>query len=284
MRFLLTQLAILALLVTSQTGQAHTVVMHTENMAMMRPEGIRMPLVFTHATDGGPTMPLEIESFVLASGREFFVQDTDLMDTLEPVQWLNKINEDGSEHRVDAFIANIPRETIRSLGDHQFLLTTKPYFDENDQIYIQQFVKMILNVGGAQTNWYTTQGMPAEIHILKKPYANWVGETISGVVLSDGQPVPYARLEIDYLNYEPDMDNLRFDSEPRIQPGHPSYKYISIMTNADGEFHFGIPYAGWWALAALGVGPEGIKDGYYFSQDAILWIYAEDVPAGAASL
>lgn len=267
----------------SSAAFAHTVVMHTDEMALMRSADVTMPLVFTHATDGGPTMPMEIQSFDLYSGREFFVQQTSLMDTLEPVQWLDRIDENGREHRVDAFVANIPRETIRSLGDYQLMLTTEPYYDPSDEIYIQQFVKVILNVGGAQTNWYTMVGAPAEIHALKTPYANWVGETFSGVVYSDGEPVPYARLEIDYLNYEPDMENLRFAEEPRILPSHPSYKYISMITNDRGEFHFGIPHAGWWAIAALGVGPEYSKDGVYMSQDAILWVYAEDVPVGGGS-
>ncbi len=264
--------------------QAHTVVMHAPEMAVERATDMQMPLVFTHATDGGPTMPMEIESFSLHTGRQFFMEEIDLMDTLEPVQWLNRVNEDGSEDRVDAFVANIPRDTIRSLGDHQFMLVTKPYYDPNDEIYIQQFVKMIYNVGGAQTNWHSSLGVDTEIHLFKTPYANWVGETVKGVVYSDGEPMPYSRLEIDYLNYQPDMENLRFAEEPRIEHSHPSYNYISIMTDKDGEFVFGIPHAGWWALSALGVGPEYNIDGTYLSQDAILWIYAEDVPVGAGSL
>lgn len=264
--------------------QAHTVVMHLPEMAVERATDLQMPLVFTHATDGGPTMPMEIQSFSMHSGREFFMEETDLMDTLEPVQWLDRVDQEGNEHRVDAFVANIPRNTVRSLGDYQFTLTTEPYYDPNDEIYIQQFVKMIFNVGGAQTNWYTSLGEDTEITLFKTPYANWVGETVQGVVYSDGQPVPYARLEIDYLNYEPDLENLKFEDEPRIEPSHPSYKYISIMTNKEGEFVFGIPHSGWWALSALGVGPEYSIDGTYLSQDAILWIYAEDVPVGAGSL
>ena len=262
----------------SSSLNAHTTVMYAEEMALNRAEDVEMAIVFTHATDGGPTMPLEIQSFSQYAGRGGFVDQVDLMDTLEPIQWLNRIDEQGNEVRVQAFQADIPRNRLQSLGDHQLVAITEPYFDVNDNLYIQQFVKVIMNVGGAQTNWFTTLGLPTEIQPLKTPYANWVGETFSGIVYSDGYPVPFARLEIDYLNYGPDLENAEFSDQPYIDHSHPSYKYISIMANENGEFHFGIPAAGWWAIAALGTGPEYRMEGEYLSQDAILWIYAENVP------
>jgi cobalt/nickel transport protein len=257
---------------------AHTTVMHTEEMALNRAADVDMSIVFTHATDGGPTMPISVESFTQYSGRTVFLEEIDLMDNLSSVQWLDHIDEDGNEVRVDAYQAHIPRDQIRSLGDHQLVLVTEPYYDPNDKIYIQQFTKVIMNVGGGQTNWFSTLGLPTEIQPLKTPYANWVGETFSGIVYSDGEPVPFARLEIDYLNYGVDAENAKFSDMPFIEASHPSYKYISILTNENGEFHFGIPAPGWWAIAALGTGPEVRIDNVYLSQDAILWIYAEEVP------
>ncbi len=261
---------------------AHTTVMYTENMALDRAADVDMSIVFTHATDGGPTMPMQIQSFTQHSGRSIRMEETDLMDSLAPIQWLNRIDENGEEIRVDAFSASIARDQIRSLGDHQLVVVTEPYYDVNDEIYIQQFVKVILNVGGGQTNWFSTLGLPTEIQALKTPYANWVGETFSGVVYSEGYPVPFARLEIDYLNYAVDAENARFSEVPYIAARHPSYKYISMITNENGEFHFGIPAAGWWAIAALGTGPEIRYEDIYMSQDAILWIYAENVPLTTA--
>lgn len=262
----------------SSGAYAHTTVMHTDEMALNRAADVDMSIVFTHATDGGPTMPIEVQSFTQYSGREIFIEEFDLMDTLTPIQWLDHIDENGEEVRVDAYSAHISRDQIRGLGDHQLVVVTEPYYDPNDEIYIQQFTKVIMNVGGAQTNWYTTVGLPTEIHALKTPYANWVGETFTGIVLSEGIPVPFARLEIDYLNHGVDAENAKFSDAPFIAASHPSYKYISMITNENGEFHFGIPAAGWWAIAALGTGPEFRKDDIYLSQDAILWIYADEVP------
>ncbi len=257
---------------------AHTTVIHTDEMALNRAADVDLSIFFTHATDGGPTMPMQIQSFTQYSGRGFSMEETDLMDTLTPIQWLDSVDDDGNEVRVDAFTAHIPRDQIRGIGDHQLSLVTEPYYDANDKIYIQQFTKVILNVSGGQTNWYETLGLPTEIQALKTPYANWVGETFSGIVYSEGLPVPFARLEIDYLNYDIDTENAQFSGGPYIAASHPSYKYISIRANERGEFHFGIPAAGWWAIAALGTGPENQIDGTYLSQDAILWIYAEEVP------
>ena len=271
------ELATAICLLGATTAQSHTVVMHTEEMALQRSAAVDLSLVFTHATSGGPTMPMEIQSFELHSGSRYTMGSVDLTNTLTPVEWLDYVDSDGVEHRAAAYTAQIPRDEIRSLGDYQLALVTEPYWDDRDGMYIQQFVKLMLNVGGAQTNWFSTLDMPAEIHALKKPYANYVGEVFSGVVYADGLPVPFARLEIDYLNYEPVPGELRFADTPRIEAPHPSYEYISIMANQHGEFHFGIPHAGWWAIAALTVGPEFEYEGEFLSQDAILWIHAEDV-------
>jgi uncharacterized GH25 family protein len=150
---------------------AHTTVMYTENMALDRAADVDMSIVFTHATDGGPTMPMQIQSFTQHSGRSIRMEETDLMDSLAPIQWLNRIDENGEEIRVDAFSASIARDQIRSLGDHQLVVITEPYYDVNDEIYIQQFVKVILNAGGGQTNWFSTLGLPKPLAALFIPRA-----------------------------------------------------------------------------------------------------------------
>ena len=271
-------LLLTACAILGSSAFAHTTILHTDDMALSRAADVDLSIVFTHATDGGPTMPMEVQSFSNYSGRYISMEERDLMDTLTPVQWLNSTDEEGNEDRVRAYKASIERDQLRNIGDHQLVLVTERYFDVNDNLYIQQFVKTILNVGGGQSNWFTTLGLPTEIMPLKTPYANWVGETFSGVVLSEGEPVPFARLEIDYINYAVDPENAQFGEEPFIAPSHPSYKYISMIANENGEFHFGIPAPGWWAIAALGTGPETSLEGEYFSQDAILWVYATEAP------
>jgi cobalt/nickel transport protein len=52
---------------------------------------------------------------------------------------------------------------------------------------------------------------------------------------------------------------------------------MGIKANKDGEFTFGIPKAGWWGFAALGVGPDSEYKGKELSQDAVIWVQAKDM-------
>ena len=196
----------------------------------------------------------------------------DLSQYLEEIQWQS---EDAT---VSAWKANIPRTEMRSLGDYQVIVEPEPYFEEEEGLYIQQFSKVMINVGGLPGNWGETVGLPAEIHALNKPYANWVGGVFRGVVVSDGIPVPFTQVEVEYLNHPLDVDNNRFEPEGLIDPPHPSLEAVVIMTNELGEFSFAMPKAGWWGFAALTVGPENEYNGMPLSQDAILWVQATELP------
>lgn len=49
------------------------------------------------------------------------------------------------------------------------------------------------------------------------------------------------------------------------------------IADENGVFTFGIPKAGYWGFAALGSGPLREHEGKELSQDAVLWIRAEDL-------
>ena len=51
----------------------------------------------------------------------------------------------------------------------------------------------------------------------------------------------------------------------------------AIIANAQGEFSYGIPKAGWWGFCALGVGPATEFKGKELSQDAVIWIQAGEM-------
>jgi cobalt/nickel transport protein len=78
-----------------------------------------------------------------------------------------------------------PRELVRSLGDHIFVLEPEPYLETEENVYIQQFTKLIVNVGGVPGNWAEPQGLPVEAQPLSKPYANWTGGVFRALVLAD---------------------------------------------------------------------------------------------------
>ncbi|MGV3591360.1 MAG: DUF4198 domain-containing protein, partial [Gammaproteobacteria bacterium] len=231
-------------------------------------------LVFTHVFAGGPTMPMAKPQRFYYAKREGGGQteEVDLSPYLEEIQWQA---EGGS---ATAWKADIPRSVMRSLGDYQIVVEPEPYLEESEGLYIQQFAKVMLNVGGLPGNWNETLGLPAEIHALNKPYANWVGGVFRGVVVSEGIPVPYTQVEVEYLNHPLDIENNRFEEDGLIDAPHPSLEAIHLLTNEFGEFAFAMPKAGWWGFAALSVGPKTEYNGMPLSQDAILWVQATELP------
>jgi cobalt/nickel transport protein len=257
-------------------ASAHFVVLYTPETALVRtPDIVPFHIVFTHAFAGGPTMAMEKPQRFYYSkkpGPGERSEEVDLMQYLQPIQW-----QEGAS-TVAAWQAAIPREQMRSLGDYQVVLEPVPFLAEDEGLYIQQFTKVMLNVGGVPGNWAETLGLPAEIEALNKPYANWTGGVFRGMVLSDGIPVPYTQVEVEYLNHPLDTANNRFETEGLIDPPHPAFGAMVILTNEFGEFSFAMPRAGWWGFAALSVGPQTQYNGMPLSQDAILWVQATDLP------
>lgn len=265
----------LVLATLSLQASAHFVVMYTPQTALLRPTDVPLHLVFTHAFAGGPTMAMERPQRFYYSRRPGpgqISEEVDLLPYLAPLEWQN------GDTTVQAWKADIPRSAMRSLGDYQIVVEPEPYLEESEGLYIQQFAKVMVNVGGVPGNWAETLGLPAEIEALNKPYANWTGAVFRGIVLSDGIPVPYTQVEVEYLNHPLDTDNNRFQEPGLIEAPHPSLEAMVILTNEFGEFSFAMPKAGWWGFAALSVGPETEYEGMPLSQDAILWVQVTDLP------
>ncbi|HDR15821.1 MAG TPA: DUF4198 domain-containing protein [Desulfobacteraceae bacterium] len=254
---------------------AHFQMLYTPQSALERGGGMTLKLVFTHPFDAGHTMDMEpVQEFYVMHrrGEEGEPRKTDLKEYLKEINWT------GRENSGKAFEAKLPSKIMRSMGDYIFIVVPGPYYEKADDEYIQQFTKMIVNVGGIPGNWHEPAGLPAEILPLDKPYANWTGGVFRGIVMSEGKPVPHADLEIEYLNYKPNMEKNAFEGEAEINASHPSFETMGIRANAQGEFAIGLPKAGWWGIAALGSGPVDQHNGKGLAQEAVLWIQVTDIP------
>src|SRR5690606_20302122 len=102
------------------------------------------------------------------------------------------------------------------------------------------------------------------------PTSVMAGQAFTGLVLSEGEPVADAPVELNLLNAE--MLDGRFGDLLVEPPG------ISIVgvTDANGYFTFGIPFAGHWSVTALGTGPQNFHEFTWLYQDAIIWFEAHD--------
>ncbi|XPV69576.1 MAG: DUF4198 domain-containing protein [Halarcobacter sp.] len=241
---------------------AHFQMVYTPNTALEKGKTIEFKHVFTHPFADEHTMDMAgVEEFyVINKGKK-----KDLKDSLKPITWKGKHNSG------KAFESSYK---ARRMGDHVFVMKPVPYFEAGEGIYIQQITKTVINVAGTPTDWDAQLGLKAEIVPLTKPYSIWEGGSFTGIVKSNGKPVPFAEIEVEYINNTPDMKNNAMGPNKYKAP-QDSFVTIGIKANKDGEFTFSIPKAGFWGFCALGAGSDKEYKGKELSQDAVIWVEAK---------
>lgn len=259
-KFLLTTFIVAAM---ALTASAHFQMVYMDESALTKGTTQDIKLVFTHPFADEHTMDMgqPQEFYVINKGKK-----TDLLGTLKPMTF--KGNHNSGQGFETSF-------KFRRMGDYVFVLTPEPYLEESEGAYIQQITKVVANLVGAPTDWDAELGLPAEIIPLVRPYAIWEGGSFTGIVKSEGKPVPYAEVEVEYLNY--DVEGNGMGSKAHLEAPQDAFVTMIIKANKDGEFTFAIPKAGWWGFAALGAGPATEYNGKELSQDAVIWIQAKPV-------
>lgn len=259
----LTALCSAALLtLTPSFSRAHFMLTYTDSPFVARPGEVPALLTFWHPFENGHVMDLETPNafYMIHKGAR-----TDLMDRLEPTTFT------GGENTGAAFNTTIP---VRSSGDYVIITEPKPYLEEAEDAYIQQFTKVILNRNTLPTDWDMDADLPAEILPLTRPYTLFAGSTFTGQVVSHGEPVAGVEIEVGYMAATPNMDTGQ--STPMTAQPHKGGTLV-LVSDENGYFTFGVPKAGYWGFAALGAGPETEYNGKELSQDAVFWIYASDM-------
>lgn len=252
----------LSAVLSAASAQAHFQLVYTPLVNVSRAGDIPLKLIFWHPFDNGHVMDMGApeEFYFVHKGKK-----VDLKGTLKPITF------SGVSNAAQAYEA---KATVRRNGDYIFVLTPSPYYEESEDIYIQQVAKAYVNKGGVPSGWQNPVGLPVEIVPLNKPTNIMAGSTFSGRVLADGQPVPGAELEIEYMAAEPDMaTNRPMAAKASPLPGGA----IVAISDDNGYFTIGIPKAGFWGIAALGAGPKKEYKGKELSHDAVLWIKAHEV-------
>ena len=192
---------------------------------------------------------------------------TDLIKTLEPIEFRGK-KRSGKAYK--------SKHKLKKMGDHLFVMVPAPYYSTLEGIYLQQITKTIVNIAGKPTDWDRELGLKAEIIPLSKPYGIWSGSSFSGMVKAQGIPVPFAKIEIEYLNSDIDMKNLKM-GKAKTNAKNQNFKTIEIKANERGEFTFHLPKQGWWGFKATHVGLKKDYKEKELSIDAIIWVQVKDI-------
>ncbi len=213
---------------------------------------VSIDMSFTHPFENGPLMTMKHpQQFgVLHKGKK-----TNLTDKLkssagfENLKWTHA-------------------QSMNRIGDYIFHVTPVPYFEPSENKFILHYTKTVISHGGGD-GWDDLVGFPVEIRPLSRPYGLWTHNMFRGVVLKDGEPVPFAEIEVEHKN------------DHKLEAPNGSYVTQVIKADANGVFAYAIPKAGWWGFAALIEDGETMKaqDGkdYIIEKGALIWVKAEDM-------
>lgn len=214
-------------------AQAHFGMIIPSSDVVMDQQGARITLTlsFSH--------PMEGQGMDMARPRAFSVrndgQNSDLLALLKPAKVMGHA----------AWTADY---IFRKPGVALFHVQPEPYFEAAEDKFIEHLTKVIVPGFGEEAGWDEPLGLAAEIVPLSRPFGNYAGNLFSGQLLVDGKPAPGVEVEVEHYNqrqiYSAPNDHLVTQV---------------VKTDANGVFHYVVPFAGWWGFAALTEAPTPLK-------------------------
>jgi len=162
---------------------------------------------------------------------------------------------------------------IRRPGDYTFYVEPKPYWEPAEDCFIIHYTKVCVDALGLEEGWDQPVGLETEIIPFTRPYGLWTGNLFTGQVLLKGKPVPFAEVEVEYLNASPG------NKTPIVAPAGPYVTQV-VKADANGVFSYAMPKAGWWGFAALSeadwkIKHEGQEKGVEIG--AVFWVRTIDM-------
>lgn len=214
---------------------------------------VTLDLIFTHPMDRGPTMDMEKPvRFGVMRGDVV----TDLTSSLE-------------ERQVDGRRAWRAKDEIKEPGAAIYFVEPQPYWESAEQKFIVHYAKVLVDGFASGENWDAMVGLPVEIEPLTRPTGLWTGNLFTGVVRKNGQAVPNAEIEVEYVN------------DGSVDAPNPAFVTQVLKADVQGKFSYAMPRAGWWGFAALTEGDVQIKrpDGSEAPVEvgALIWVKTTDM-------
>jgi len=219
-------LTVVLVLGGARVAQSHFQVLRPSRDVVTADDGktVDLEILFTHPMEQGPVMEMgQPRRFgMLVAGKHYDLRDT-----------LKSKSLDGKT----AYTA-----TVRLLrpADYVFYLEPAPYWEPAEEKMIVHYTKVVVDYLGAEDGWDQMVGFPVEIEPLVRPYGLWAGNTFRGIVRRNGQPVPFATVEVEYYN-----------EDRQVEIPNDAFVTQVIKADANGQFAYTMPRAGWWGFAAL---------------------------------
>lgn len=214
--------------------------------------------------------PMEMHYMEMEKPRAFGVvrgeEKTDLLGTLKAAKGRSSDQEEDFTFWKSSY-------QIKRPGDYTFFVEPAPYWEPAEDLFIVHYTKVCVHALGLEGGWDEPVGLETEIVPLTRPYGLWTGNLFSGRVLLKGEPVPFAEVEVEYLNESPGNPSIV------VPPADPYITQV-VKADADGIFHYAMPRAGWWGFSALSEADwtlehEGEKKSVEIG--AVYWVFTRDM-------
>ncbi len=130
-----------------------------------------------------------------------------------------------------------------------------------------------MNAFGLEKGWDQPVGLETEIIPFTRPYGLWTGNLFTGQVFLKGNPVPFAEVEVEYLNETPGNTHV-------VLPSAGPYVTQVVRADQNGVFSYAMPKAGWWGFSALNQADWTLtRDGQEKGVEigAVYWVYTRDM-------
>lgn len=214
--------------------------------------------------------PMELHYMQMVKPQQFGVlhdgKKTDLLDTL-------KATKGNSPDQTGKFTFWTTEYQIKRPGDYTFYVEPTPYWEPAEDLFIVHYTKVCVNALGLEQGWDEPVGLETEIIPYTRPYGFWTGNLFTGQVLVKGKPVPFAEVEIEYLNESPGNISI-------IHPPADPYVTQVVKADANGVFSYAMPKSGWWGFSALNEADRTIKHEDVEKNieiGAVYWVHARDM-------
>lgn len=180
----------------------------------------------------------------------------DILSDVEEIRYLDK----------KAWGANV---SVKKPGLYQLILESKPWWDEDNDVFRQDLAKVTLPSGEHPAAWNEPAGQLLEIIPLSRPYAIFPPAVFNGVVLVDGKPGENILVRLGRIN------------TGKTKAADESREARETKTDAGGGFSFILTEPGWHYARATIVadplkGPDGQPKPLRYS--SVFWFYV-DPPA-----
>ncbi len=85
-------------------------------------------------------------------------------------------------------------------GTYIFAMEPQPYWEPAEDAFIIHYTKTYVTAYGDDEGWDAELGLKTEVVPLTKPFGLWEHNVFQGIIKLDGEPVPYAEVEVEFFN------------------------------------------------------------------------------------